>query len=245
MSSLFAQCISSRGELRAYETAVFMMDKLNRDRTLPVESDERRNAMVRMGRVMASAGYEPAFIAGMLGNVQHEGNVGQFERDWGGTAQAYLRLIPNYGAEYCNQNITSKNLVTVRNLLLNLQGLNWNNGKFGLGCIQWTGERTLHLVNTYLEVTGGNDFITLIQATLAEGLMIIRELGEAPKPGIANYRRIHSGWRAANSSNINSADAAYDAGHRLCMSYLIPTDTSAKAIQRGNAARTIFRIMMS
>ena len=50
-----------------------MMDNIARDRTLPA-SDARREAMVIMGDVLLNAGFEPAFVAGMLANIMSEGN---------------------------------------------------------------------------------------------------------------------------------------------------------------------------
>jgi hypothetical protein len=222
-----------------------MMDNLVRDTSLPIESDERRNSMVVMGRTLLNEGYEPAFVAGMLGNIMREGSFGQFERDWGGPIQAYLRFVPNYGTEYSNQNITSKNLSTVRNLLLELQSQNWNNGKFGLGCIQWTDIRTLALVDVYLEVTGGSNSINFEQVARAEGLMVSRELRNPPLPDISDYRLIYPNWQSANNSKLSAEDAAYDAGHRLCMNYLIPNDRVTKAVQRGNDAKAIYNVMTS
>jgi hypothetical protein len=171
-----------------------MMDNLAKDRTLSIESATRRDSMVVMGRTLLNEGYEPAFVAGMLGNIMREGSFGEFERDWGGSSQAYLRLVPNYGTEYSGQNITTKNLSTVRNLLLSLQGQNWENGKFGLGCAQWTDVRTLTLVNIYLEVTGGGNSINLERVAQAEGLMVVRELRDVPQPKTSDYRHIYRDW---------------------------------------------------
>jgi hypothetical protein len=167
----------------------------------------------------------------------------------------YLRYMDDnhdYRVKYSGKFIydAGMSLSVVRNMLLDLQPNSWrcpqtnSRRRFGLGCIQWTAERTFHLVNTYLEITGGNSVINLEQATRAEGLMIVRELKNAPKPTIADYRSIHRNWQTENSGNLNSEDAAYDAGHRLCMRYLIPDQTATKAVERGNHAREIYSAMM-
>lgn len=52
----------------------------------------------------------------------------------------------------------------------------WSKGKFGLGIIQWTGERTNNLVNFYLAEVNNADKISLDQVISAEGKMIISEL---------------------------------------------------------------------
>jgi hypothetical protein len=213
--------------------------------------------MVEVGRDLLNHGYEPAFAAGMLAQIQAEGDGGMFERsNYSNPANmpAYLAYMVNeheYHTEYDNQNITSKNLSVVRALLEHLKTLtrlpsqpSWEwRGGFGLGCIQWTFDRTLYLMDVYSEVNGNKDTITRSQVMQAECLMVRRELENPPRPGISNYRNIRPNWQSANSGNLNSTDAAFDAGHRICRIYVGQTNT-AVADSRGGNARDIYNIMM-
>ncbi|MCL1859032.1 MAG: phage tail tip lysozyme [Oscillospiraceae bacterium] len=224
-----------------------MLDKFENDATYLIKHSDlvdktKKATMVMIGHELAKYGYEPAFIAGLMSNIHHEGNIGQFERDWGGSVQSYLRLIPNYLNEYSNKNITDKNLTAVKNLLLDLKNKSstWQQGKFGLGTVQWTEDRTLTLLDIYLEVTNNKDSITYDQAVKAEGMLIDREL-----TGYYNaaYKNIYQNWLTDNNANTNSENAAYTAGYELCVNYESPSDRVNKAVARGNVAKDIYKIM--
>ena len=209
-------------------------------------------AMVAMGRAMASEGYHPAFIAGMMSNVQHEGNIGLFE--YYNSSQAYMRYMNtyyNYSIEYSgayiykgkilddpdNKESAGKNLITIKNLLETLQSGGWQ-GQFGLGSIQWTGERTLTLVKLYLEITKGDNTINPSQAMEAEVLMIKRELG-----GTKLYANIYFDWVKKYNGNFSAENVAYDAGYNLCLSYEVQPTSVCET--RGNVAKKIYNRMKS
>ena len=106
---------------------------------------------------------------------------------------------------------------------------------FGLGCIQWTFERTFNLVEIYRKINGVQDAITQEQAGKAEGLMVLRELRSY------KFKNIVDDWRNANSANLSSADAASAAGRDLCQKYLSPEDkTGSIANTRANHAPAIY-----
>ncbi|MCL2627308.1 MAG: phage tail tip lysozyme [Oscillospiraceae bacterium] len=218
---------------------------------------DRKSTMLAIGYLMLNEGFEASFIAGMMANVQFEGNSGQFESSnfiSNPNAKpdylAYMDGKYSYNSEYSGQNIVNKDLLTVRDMLLELEPNNWRcpntNSRrgFGLGAIQWTFIRTLYLVNTYLEVTGGVRTISNIQVNEAEGIMICRELKNPPKQGVADYRTIHPNWQTANNGSVESENAAYDAASRLCKSYIRPPDMNNEAQRRGEAARAIYKIML-
>jgi hypothetical protein len=244
-----------------------MMENLANDTTLPIEF-VKRHTMAEVGCGLLGLGYEPAFVAGMLANIRAEGDAGRFESSSYTSKPeekphylVYVDTHHYYNSEYSGQRIIGKNLSTVRSLLEHLRDLDrdrpppsptprerrhWRGG-FGLGCLQWTWYRTLYLMDIYQEAARGNISINLNQVIQAEIMMIDRELKRPPRQHVADYRPVYRNWQAANSRNINSADAAYDAGRRLSLNYIIPPqpgDGLKAEERRGNSARTIYNVMM-
>ena len=224
-----------------------MMENIARDTTLEVQDVARRISMVTMGQALLNEGHEPAFVAGMLANIMREGSFGQFENSNYATNPAampqYLRYFVdnhNYTERFSNRyiydlDITPNELYEITSNSPNTENI------FGLGVVQWTHvSRFFPLLQLYIEATGGGARrITRAEVIESEMLMMIRELREG---GSHNF--IYRDWHLANS-NVNSEDAAFNAAHILCLRYLIPRDVQTKAIQRGNDARAIFRIMIS
>jgi hypothetical protein len=86
-----------------------------------------------------------------------------------------------------------------------------------------------------------NDSISFEQAINVEGQLIIRELeGEYEKV----YGNIYGPWLDAHGDNMESIQAAYDAGYDLCVKYIIPKDTTDEADKRGIAAKKIYNVMV-
>lgn len=225
----------------------------------------KKDALIIMGTVLADHGYEPAFIAGVLGYIQGEGNIGHFEssnysaneKPW------YLEYVDekyNYNNLYSNKYIYNGiDLYEVRKILNELEELpriikngyeNYQGG-FGLGCCQWTFARTLRLINRYIEVAGESNYINYSQTAEAEAQMMIYELEELND---SKFKVLYSNWYNACSNeaiDINSAEAAYLAGYRVLFVYgMYSTDYSnpnskyaQKANFRGNYAKNIFSAM--
>ena len=205
----------------------------------------KSDALIKIGELLFKKGYKKAFIAGLLANIYHEGNFGYFESSKyvkkPGAKPGYLKIMDekyDYANKYSGKCVTQVSLKELKNLINELQNNNWKNGKFGLGVIQWTGGRTDSLVNLYLEVANGNDYINMDQVILAEGKMIISELNSN------QYKNIYENWKENNNNDIDSENAAYDAGAKICQKYEIPYDTQNQAIKRGNTAKNIYRIMI-
>ena len=141
----------------------------------------------------------------------------------------------NYRSKYSGKIITEVSMHELSSLLEKLKSNGWKKGKFGLGCIQWTGGRTYNLFKIYQKECNNNNRITLAQATAAEGKMVISELS-------GDYKYIYNEWKN-NNSNKNTGLAAYNAGHILCMKYEVPADRENKAKTRGKTAQDIYNIM--
>lgn len=219
-----------------------MMTKLKNSKKY---SDVKTNTMTIIGTLLLNHNYEPAFVAGVLGNIYHEGSIGRFESSAyisnPSAEPQYLKYMDqkyNYRSKYSGKCVTDVSLRELFQLLQTLKKDNWQKGKFGLGCVQWTGGRTYTLVETYREVCNNCDRITLDQATAGEGNMIMKELK-------GSHLYVYNNWKNQNSSNKNSSTAAYNAGYIVCKQYEVPADTEKRAKERGNTSKNIYSIMTS
>lgn len=216
-----------------------MLNNIQNDTTLGLTSTKKKT-IIGIGRQMLSEGYHSAFVAGMLANIQHEGEAGFFEssfyRQGEPTYLVYMDQNYNYRNEYSDQYIMDKKLSVVYSLLKQLETNNWEKGKFGLGSVQWTGGRTKTIVEMYMKVAGKNDKITFDQVLTAEGMMISQEFR-----GL--YSNVYSSWKSTNSSNLDSAEAAYNAGYDICMKYEVPASYATKAPTRADTAKKTYKVM--
>lgn len=211
---------------------------------LPSKYSSKKEVLLTMAEVLLNENFEPSFVAGVLGNIYCEGSVGLFEssnyRDQNRKPQ-YLKYMDeyyNYRSVYSGKYIYNGiSLSGLKSVMDSIKNDGYSRGKFGLGCVQWTGTRTYTLVTLYLNVAGSSDTITKDQAQQAEALMISTEL----KSG---YKYVYNSWKSSCGSNTNSADAAYNAGSVVCKKYEVPADYNNKAVQRGNIAKDIYNAMV-
>lgn len=204
----------------------------------------KTHAMSIIGTVLLNKGYEPSFVAGILGNIYYEGSIGKFESSnyvsHPNLKPTYLKLMDqnyDYRNKYSGKCVTDVSMKELKKLMEKLKSNNFEKGKFGLGCIQWTGGRTYNLVQVYLQECNNADRITLDQATAAEGKMVVKELS-------GFYKYIYNQWNNENS-NKKSANAAYNAGSIICRKYEIPANAAQKAVTRGNLSKEIYNIMVN
>ena len=230
--------------INSVETIERMLENLEKDATVSYSSSIKKKTIIGIGRTMLEEGYHPAFVAGMLANIFHEGSAGIFEgSNYDSRPQdkpAYLEYMDknhNYRAEYSRQRIMDKSLSKVYKLLKELESKKWV-GKFGLGCVQWTGGRSKTLVEIYMKEANGKDNITLDQVLKAEGLMISRELGVGGR-----NPNIYGDWLYSNYDNLNSEEAAFGAGETLCRLYEVPKERFRKGPVRAETAEKIYNVM--
>lgn len=202
----------------------------------------KKKVLSIIGTLLFNHGYETAFVAGVLGNIYHEGEIGKFESSNytknPKAEPAYLKFMDdlyNYRSVYSNKNITNVSMKNLSTVMEKLKKDNWKKGAFGLGCVQWTFERTYTLFKLYENECGNSDKITLEQAIAAEGKMVIQEL-------TGKYKNIYIDWKK-NNPNLNCGKAAYNAGHMICIKYEIPQDYQNKADIRGNTSQDLYNIM--
>lgn len=203
----------------------------------------KTNAMTIIGQIMLNSGYEAAFVAGLLANIYHEGNFGYFESSKYVShpehKPKYLKFMDDnydYASKYSGKCVTDININDLKTLCDKLKKDNWNKGKFGLGIIQWTGERTGTLVNYYVAEANGAAKLNMNQVIAAEGKFVMSEL----KGG---YSSIYNDWKKNNANNICSQNAAYNAASQICLRYEIPANKEQRAVERGNTAKNVFKIM--
>jgi len=209
--------------------------------------------MVAIGQGMLDRGFEPAFVAGMLGNVMAEGSIGEFER---ASNHAYLQYVLNnhdyanrFAGRYVyNMGATLQELYDIISNRMSSAGNNVN--LFGLGTMQFTnGPRIVHIVENYMLISGGGGSITREQAAEAEIITLIQQLeGHGMHTG---PHPIHGGWgfdlyalwRNRNAVNYNSDAAARDAAGLIVHHFLRPDAAETAATIRGNNASDILRVM--
>ena len=216
----------------------YMIDKLIANGSY----NSKSKTLKIIGNLLFSNGYEAAFVAGVLGNIYHEGSIGKFESsayishpELEPQYLKYMDQLYGYRSKYSGKIITEVSMHELETLLNQLKRDGWNRGKFGLGCVQWTGSRTYNLFQVYKSECGGANKITLEQATSAEGKMVINELRNG-------YSYVYNQWKS-NNPNPNTPNAAYNAGHIITMKYEIPADTQNQANKRGRTANDMYNIM--
>jgi hypothetical protein len=217
-----------------------MIDKLIKNSAYK----SKKNTLKIIGNLLFANGYPASFVAGVLGNIYHEGSIGKFESsayiarpDLEPQYLRYMDKLYGYRKKYSGKIITEVSMHKLGTLLDKLKKDSWKKGKFGLGCIQWTGGRTYNLYKIYKQECGGADKITLAQATTAEGKMVINELRNG-------YKFVYNEWKKKNPKS-NTATAAYNAGYILTMKYEVPADTTNQAKKRGKTAKNMYSIMTS
>lgn len=223
-----------------------ILENIMSDTTLGLTSEQKTTIAV-MGRVLLNEDYKEAFVAGVLANIISEASAGYFEssnyKSKPSEKPSYLVYMDNnygYRGKYSGTCITSHSLSTVFDLLVKLEKDSWKKGKFGLGCVQWTAERTKTLVEKYQEVAGVKDRISLEQVLTAECRMILYELRNVP-----DYKVIYPNWKSRFASNLDSGDAAYRAGYDICLNYEMPKNKESKALARGEIAEKLYGVMMA
>lgn len=162
------------------------LDKLYFDNTLKV-SNETKKGMMACATKLLNAGYDANFVAGMLGNMAGESSPGGFESSFYReenlrNKRDYLWYIDNnfgYAEEFSGKNIMDVGIKKTEELQLKCKESGYQ-GKFGLGMVQWTDERTNGLLEYYKKYSKG-DKPTLDECIEAETEYMKYELGNTKK----------------------------------------------------------------
>ena len=131
-----------------------MLDNLKNDKSLGL-STEKKAAMLKAAERLLNENYEVEFVAGVLGNIQNEGTPGKFEssnyKSNPSAKPPYLEYMDehfDYRNKFSGKSIKDVGISAALELAKNAKASGYE-GKFGLGMIQWTGSRTLGLLESY------------------------------------------------------------------------------------------------
>ncbi|WP_239617948.1 phage tail tip lysozyme [Cohnella mopanensis] len=218
-----------------------MIDNLSKDTSLKL-TKEKKDTLVYMAKLLLKEGYDPRFVAGVLGNILAEGSVGMFEssnyKSNPKKEPDYLKYMDkyhDYRKDYSGKNISEVGIEKTKELLDELEDEGYK-GKFGLGCVQWTGERTMGLIDCYIKVCGEKGFPTKEQCIEAESMFILQELK-------GSYKNVYTNWKSKYGNSKDGDAAAKAAGSVVCKEYEKPKDPNQAGI-RGNNAEKIYDVMM-
>jgi hypothetical protein len=235
----FLEVIKYNGAIIDTITSNNLLDNLRNDTSLEL-SQVKKDTLVSMGSTLLDAGFEPAFVSGVLGNIFHEAIVGSFESSAyisnPDSEPDYLKYVDehfNYRSEFSGKNIIDVGIQKTKKLIGDCKSTNYK-GKFGLGCVQWTGSRTMDLINCYINVCENKLYPTKEQCYKAESKLISEELK-------GRYKNVYAEWL----SKYNGKDtAAYEAGKIVCIEYEIPKDKFEKAKSRAKFSQKLYQVML-
>jgi beta-N-acetylhexosaminidase len=207
--------------------------------------DTKMSTLSIIGNLLFDKEVEASFVAGILANIYHGENIGRFESSSNYDLNPeekpdylkYMDDIYDYKYRFSNKLITEISTKELGQMLNRLKKDNWQKGKFGLGCVQWRGERTYKLFELYKQESDSIHAITTEQATLAEGKMFINEFR-------SNYTSVYYQWQNENK-NKNKPLAAYRAGHNIYTKYVNEKEDVNRARIRARTARDMYITMTS
>ena len=210
-----------------------MLDNIRNDTTLGL-SAEKKTALVKAAERLLEDRFDPKFVAGVLGNILSEGTVGIFEssnyKD-PNRRPAYLVYMDthfDYRNSFSGKSIREVGIQAALELQQKVKESGYK-GKFGLGMVQWTAERTEQLLRAYQRYASG-DKPTKEECIEAEVNFMADEL-----KGV--YARVYTNWK-------KGAQTAASAGEIVCRQYEKPSDMSNQAKIRAQNANKIYLVMI-
>lgn len=216
------------------ETIQRYLDNLKNNTSLGL-SNEKRSAMLAAAEKLLNDGYEVGFVAGVLGNIQNEGTIGKFESSAyisnPDAEPLYLKYMDehfDYRKKFSGKSIRDVGISAALELQKNAENSNFQ-GKFGLGMIQWTGDRTGGLLS-YYQKYASSDKPTEDECIKAEINFMVDELKSS------SYFYIYANWK-------NNPTAA-NAGKLICEEYERPKDKITEPPIRAKNAERIYNIML-
>lgn len=209
-----------------------MLDNIKNDTSLGL-SEDKRTALLTAAERLLRENFDSRFVAGVLGNVLSEGNLGQFENsNYSDESEkpVYLEYMDanfDYASHLSNRSIQTVGISLAMEFAL--KGKESGVGMFGLGMCQWTGDRTIGVLQSYQKYAQ-NDKPTTEECIKAEINFMVDELkGE--------FSYVYLNW-------MNDNKTAAKAGYIFCGQYEIPGDTEAQAVIRAANAEKIYSVMM-
>ena len=209
-----------------------MLDNLKNDTSLGLSADKKAAMLVAAERLL-NENYEVEFVAGVLGNIQNEGTPGKFESSYyvGNTKPSYLEYMDthfDYQNKFSGKSIQEVGISAALELAKKAEKSGYQ-GKFGLGMIQWTADRTLGLLESYQKYSSG-DKPTKEECIKAEVNFLLDELG-------GKYASVYKNWKAGDRT-------ASSAGEIVCLEYEKPDKMQEQAKIRAENAKKIYNVMV-
>ncbi len=235
--------VSPPAQQNSAKAYIDMAQRILNDTSLGLTAEKKRT-MATIADAMLDAGFEPAFIAGALGNIALEGSFGLFEGTTSVGHTDYMKYMNKhyqYYQKYSYKYIYNCNFAEVCTIDNELYNLGYP-GKFGLGCCQWTGDRTHCLLRNYKKVAGNSSTITYEQVMVGECLTMIEELNGECTIGGHNKRYVYTNWLSQYFGNLSSTTAAEMAGRVFCTEYERPSNYQNKQYERGEMAAKIYAV---
>ena len=191
--------------------------------------------MLKAAKRLLNENYEVEFVAGVLGNIQNEGTPGKFESSNyvsnPSAEPSYLKYMDkhfDYRKKFSGKSIQDVGLSAAIDLANKAKNSGYT-GKFGLGMIQWTGERTVSLLKSYQKYAT-NDKPTKEECITAEVNFMVDELK-------GNYASVYNTWK-------NGSKTASSAGDIVCRKYEVPKNTENEAKSRAQNAKKIYNVLL-
>ena len=210
-----------------------MLDNLKNDKTLGLSKDQKTSMIMAAERLLKE-NFEVKFVAGVLGNIMREGSYGEFED----SAYRPNSKIPKppyldymdknfeYRKNFSGKNIQDIGIKATLELLKKAKQSGYK-GKFGLGMVQWTEDRTEGLLKSYQKYAK-SDKPTKKECMEAEINFMVDELkGE--------FSDVYEAWK-------NDSKTARKAGEIFSDDYVKP-GVPGEATERGKNAVNIYNIM--
>jgi len=210
-----------------------MLDNLKNDKSLGL-STEKKAAMLKAAERLLNENYEVEFVAGVLGNIQNEGTPGKFEssnyKSNPSAKPPYLEYMDehfDYRNKFSGKSIKDVGISAALELAKNAKASGYE-GKFGLGMIQWTGSRTLGLLESYQKYAS-SDKPTSEECIDAEVNFMLDELQ-------GDYVQVYNTWKKGDKT-------ASSAGEIVCREYEKPKEMDAQSKSRAKNATKIYNVL--
>ena len=190
--------------------------------------------MLKAAERLLNENYEVEFLAGVLGNIQNEGTPGKFEssnyKSNPSAKPPYLEYMDkhfDYRNKFSGKSIKDVGISAALKLAKNAKASGYE-GKFGLGMIQWTGSRTLGLLESYQNYAS-SDKPTSEECIDAEVNFMLDELQ-------GDYVQVYNTWKKGDKT-------ASSAGEIVCREYEKPKEKDAQSKNRAKNATKIYNVL--
>ena len=190
-------------------------------------NDEQLKMAKYITTVLLSRGYSNEIIAGLVGNIVNEGGFGKFESSLYSSGKPkyleHMDSVHGYGSLASGQYLYDLGIEVLVELRKN-GNCSDEKHMFGLGAVQWTGDRGERLIEKYIETFGEDGIPSKEECTQVEIDFMIQELENAGSDG---YKKVINKC-GQETSNIMEGTKKVEIIAEIIMSdYESPSSTDA------------------